>query len=454
MSRAVIYARISEDRSGRSVGVDAQVKDCQALAEARGWEVVETIVDNDRGASSKSRKPRPGYARVRELVTSGEVDALVAYSSSRLTRRPAELEEVIDWHDRHGIRLATATTGRTDVDLGTAQGRMLARIMAAVDAAEAETISERVKRRAQDIAEAGRPNGGGSRAFGFERDGVTIRADEADVIREAARRKLDGETYRSIARDLTERGILTSTGKPWQLSSLKKVLTAPRVAGLREHNGKTYPAAWQPILDRETWDALVGLPSGPSMAPRERQHTWTGLVRCGLCTAALHVTQVRGKLRYACYPADRGGCGRIVVAKDELDDMLDEVLFQRVEQVTLEAATKDDRVAELDRQVTELEARLHALAESFADGGDLDEYRLAANAVRTRRDEARAELDRARRRAEITRLDPAAVRRDWAALSPAERRDLAGTFVDRVDVGPGRRGLNRFDPDRVSLEWR
>ncbi|HEY2043523.1 MAG TPA: recombinase family protein, partial [Jatrophihabitans sp.] len=49
-TRAAIYARVSLDATGEGLAVERQQEACQALAVARGWTVVETIVDNSISA--------------------------------------------------------------------------------------------------------------------------------------------------------------------------------------------------------------------------------------------------------------------------------------------------------------------------------------------------------------------------------------------------------------------
>jgi site-specific DNA recombinase len=65
--------------------VERQLEDCLRRADAEGWHVVETYTDNDIGASAKSRKPRPGYARMLSEARRGEFDIILSYSNSRLT---------------------------------------------------------------------------------------------------------------------------------------------------------------------------------------------------------------------------------------------------------------------------------------------------------------------------------------------------------------------------------
>ena len=80
------------------------------------------LVENAVGASSCSRKPRPLYGQLLERAQRREFDAVLAYSNSRLTRRPPELEELIRLHESTGVRLCTVVFG--DDDLSIADGRM------------------------------------------------------------------------------------------------------------------------------------------------------------------------------------------------------------------------------------------------------------------------------------------------------------------------------------------
>jgi site-specific DNA recombinase len=62
--------------SDTGLGVDRQREECAALATARGWRVVATVVDND--VSAYSGKRRPGYLALLEAIEAGRVDVVVA----------------------------------------------------------------------------------------------------------------------------------------------------------------------------------------------------------------------------------------------------------------------------------------------------------------------------------------------------------------------------------------
>ena len=58
------------------------------------------------------------------------------------------------------------------------------------------------------------------RSFGFEQDGVTIREDEAAIIRDHARRLLAGETQASLIAELIANGIPSVYGARWGYTDL------------------------------------------------------------------------------------------------------------------------------------------------------------------------------------------------------------------------------------------
>src|SRR5436190_22326395 len=128
MKRAAVYCRISKDAEKRGEGVERQRADCEALVKRLRARVVAVYEDNDIGASTKSKKRRPGFDAMIAAVEAGEVDVIVAYSNSRLTRRPLEFETLIQLHERTGARIATVASGEDD--LSTADGRMVTRIKA------------------------------------------------------------------------------------------------------------------------------------------------------------------------------------------------------------------------------------------------------------------------------------------------------------------------------------
>ncbi|MDE3192206.1 MAG: recombinase family protein, partial [Chloroflexota bacterium] len=242
---AAIYCRISDDRVGAGLGVARQEEDCRALARGTGWSVARVYTDNDLSAYSGKR--RPAYRTLLEDIKSGGLDGVLAWHPDRLHRSPRELEEFIDAVDVAGIPILTVQAGQ--YDLSTATGRMTARIAGAVARHESEHKSERVRRKHEELAQGGMVSGGGDRPFGYDDDRTTIRASEAALLSDAARRVLAGESIRGIVREWNSRGIRTTAGRPWYTTALRRLLVSGRIAGQREHNGEIVgPAVWKGII--------------------------------------------------------------------------------------------------------------------------------------------------------------------------------------------------------------
>ncbi len=94
------------------------------------------------------------------------------------------------------------------LDLASDAGKVLATTVATRAQYESAAKNTRLKRKAQQIPRRGRDGGGGTRPFGYEYDRRTIRHDEAETIREAAKRILPGASPRGLCTDWNSAGKL------------------------------------------------------------------------------------------------------------------------------------------------------------------------------------------------------------------------------------------------------
>src|SRR5207244_2854749 len=122
-----------------------------------------------------------------------------------IVRAMRDLVPRIELGEKAGVPLVT-TDG--ELDSSTADGIMRLQILGSVAENESRKKSERLKLEAAQAARDGKPRGS-NRPFGYEKDRVTIRDEEADLIREAAQRVLDGASVSSIAREWNAREIPT-----------------------------------------------------------------------------------------------------------------------------------------------------------------------------------------------------------------------------------------------------
>ncbi|NEN07762.1 recombinase family protein [Diaminobutyricibacter tongyongensis] len=282
--QAAIYCRISSDPEGFALGVQRQEDMCRALAARLGLVVAAVFVDNDVSASSRSNKARPEYAAMLRRARLNEFGVIVAYSNSRLTRRPQEFNELIDAAVKHQVRISTVASG--EFDLNTADGRAVARTIAAWDAAESDRLSERVKAAADQRAASGRFHGGPAPlGFRVRNKTLVVAPAEAKLIRSAIARIIAGDSTYAIVKDWNAKRVPTRRVKRWSAMVLRQAVCNPALIGLN----KAGVPSWDPIVDLATFTTVVDVLSerGRHDVPYERSSLGGGLTHCGRCGARL-----------------------------------------------------------------------------------------------------------------------------------------------------------------------
>ena len=468
------YVRISDDRESEEAGVTRQTEDTVALCATQNLRIHRVYSDNDTGASTRSRKPRPGYDALLADARAGTIGVIVAYSSSRLTRRPMELEAQIKLAEECGTRFVYVRS--PSFDLNSADGRQVARMLAASDAAEAERTGERVSRAARQRAEEGGHNGG-RRRYGFLADGVSVDPDERDVLRAVAEQLLAGVPLRAVCADLNRRGVPTTTGAGrWSGQTLRDALTKPSCAGITVHDGEPVGRLpGDPILPQDVWAAVRDKLSEPSVswvdrngtprtAPRYtstgREPTWllSGIAKC-VCGAPLDAGP-RQAYRCRSLRAGPGGGGHVRRDAVALDAYITAVVVERL--------SRSDAVDLFTRPVTDIDVpalrrkatALREIRDRYAahlgrgevpDDMDAVEFAVARRANR----DALAEVEARLSTASVTSpaaplLGAADVREVWERLPLGQRRAVVAELLD-ITVLPARRGRG-FDADAVRIE--
>lgn len=463
---AAVYARISRDQAGLGLGVERQLAECRRLAEQRGWVVAEEYVDND--ISAFKGKARPAYARMLEDVAAHRRDAVIAYHTDRLTRRPVELEDFMAVCDRAGLKSFATVTA--DIDLGNDDGLFMARILGAVAAKESGRKSARLRSKQRELAEAGKVSGGGPRPFGYGQDRVTVIKSEAATIRQLATRYLAGESLVSLTGWLQEQGILSVAGKPWRTGVVRTMLTNPRYAGLRAHHGEVVAqAVWPAILTPEQHQQLVAAFARKKISGHRpaRRYLLSGMLRCGKCGNKLFssVRQDRKSetRRYVCSSApDHGGCGKLTVVAAPVEEWITEAVLYRLDSPAMAdalagRAAADERHAavlaelEADReQMTELAQLWSAKAISSA------EWKAAREPIEARIRTAERQLTEFTGTSALDGLlgNAAGLRQAWDGLNLSRQAAIVGAVLDFASVLPGTPGARTLDPARLVPSWR
>lgn len=133
--RVTTYSRVSTDDKGQKPEV--QVSELRRYCEARGWIIVQEIVDHGYSGGTDDR---PGLKKLMNLVKRREVDAVVVVKLDRLFRSLKHLVTTLDeWQALGVIFCATADA----VDYSTPGGRLFAQILGCLAEFEKSLLRER-----------------------------------------------------------------------------------------------------------------------------------------------------------------------------------------------------------------------------------------------------------------------------------------------------------------------
>jgi site-specific DNA recombinase len=463
---AAVYARISADVEGTGLGVTRQLEDCHKLAADRGWPVGDEYVDND--VSAFSGKPRREYARMLADLASGDRDAVIVYNLDRLHRRPAELEDFVALCESVGVRdVATVTA---DIDLGNDDGLFMARIFAAFAAKESGRKSARIRRKMLQNAEAGLPHGS-VRPFGYEADKITLRAEEAVVVREMVDRYLAGQSIRSLTNWLNAAGVAPAVAGSWRTGAVRQILCSGRIAGLREHRGEVIgEAVWPAIITPAERDQVLARITARAIAKRRapRSYVLSGMLRCGRCDNRLY-SQARHRntenpvRRYVCMSGpDQGGCGRLTVIAQPVEDLLTDAVLTRLDspqlaEVLAGKVSVDADVAALSTRLDADTARLDELAALYANGAvTAREWIAARDPITARIAETRQVIAQATDATDVHELAGTGhlLREQWDGLDIDRQQAVIKSVLDHAVIAPGTPGSRSLDIGRVQPHWR
>src|SRR6266498_2350331 len=426
----VIYERISYARTPDgtidTLGVERQEPPCRELVArkaARSSRCSWTMTARrSRAPGPTSRRCLPGRGR-------GGCGGIAVWDCDRLSRNPdRDNLLIIELAERFGVELATVCG---EYDLSTSSGRMMFRTAGALARRESEHKAERLMLWNDQRVKDGMPHAGGTRPS----------ASSA-----------------------------TPTGKPFHTTTLRRVLTNPRMAGLRVHRGEVIgEASWEPVISRGDFERLRGLFSG---RPRQRigrpqTYPYSGLLRCGHKGCGGRMTgSSRGATQKA-YGCER--CDRTWITAAPVERFLDEAVITTLAGEEFAASLQEQMrawAAEDPAAAAQLEADKRELAELARLKGErnpttgrpwftIEEWLAVKAPIEERIAQAEARLAA---KPDLAALADVAdteeeIRAQWARWSVEKKRRVLRAILEHVTVLPVGRGGRHQAEDRLRPRW-
>jgi DNA invertase Pin-like site-specific DNA recombinase len=467
-----IYARVSRLKRDekREMSIEGQVAVCRARLIELNLPVGKVLVDPGRSAWNPNIK-RLAWDELMDRLEARISRGAIMFDLERFARIPKDGERVIDLADL-GILILDS---ESEYDLTTPNGKKSFRDAINAAAYYSDRLSTRVQRGLRLKAADGVPNGPGRRTFGFELDRVTVREEEAEIIRELTRRFLDWEMVTLLVKDLDERGIRTALGNRWEATTMRRLLTRDLNCGRITHtDAKTGVKSvvgrlpGKPIVAEEDFDRACEIFASRGPQPKWLSYLCSSAAVCGRCGHMLHghpETTLKaypdGSIRrsYWCSRLS-GGCGKTKIDQRGLEEaagvLTVEVLSDPGNALAIEAAAHEiaREVARLDLAITEAEDVAETLAERLGRGElPLARYNVAIKPLDARIARLKAERD--------ALPDPSSGpvpqqpveagreqwQRRWDVADDKEKRDLLNMALrgKHLVVAPAERGLGSYD---------
>ncbi len=309
---AAQYVRMSDD--AQQYSIDNQKAAIQEYAASHGFVIVKTYADP--GRSGVLAQNRPALRELLKDVVSGDTDykAILVYDVSRWGRFPNS-DEAAHYEflcSSSGIPLHYCAEPFTND--GTASSSLLKALKRSMAAEFSRELGEKVFRGKTRLVQLGFWVGGtagyGYRRLMISREGKpkqilklgehkSLTTDrvilvlgprvEVERVREIFSLALDGLGCDAIADELNRQGKFKASGRPWYNRDIHNIVTNPKYTGCNVwHRGTqrlrdkrswvepqywiAKPAAFAPIVDRETFDrARAAMPRrSDSLWPNEK----------------------------------------------------------------------------------------------------------------------------------------------------------------------------------------
>lgn len=508
--RAVIYTRVSKDRSGTARSCEEQETECRKwVARHAGWLLHERIyTDNDRSASRFARREREQWPELMEALEAGQFDVLVVWEPSRATRDRKVWAALAAVCEAANVRIAA--NGNV-FDLDDPEQAFQLDLFFALAARESAVTRKRVKRTMTAQAQAGRPHG--QVAYGYRRiydagtgafvkqvpdeepreviaanpgsphspnhwptkpewswirsDGPLSTYTEAGVVRQLFAWLLAGVPLIIMERRLNAAGIPRPRdgGSPWRRGVIRKVLLNAAYAGKRVHNGTvTAEQCWPPLVDEETFHAAGNLlrdPMRTTTRPSRAKYLLSYLARCEKCGGHLCArppgARRGGALTYCCFGEF---CGWVDAA--DMDDYVSLCVTRWLSTTDLPALLRADDASE---EVVEARGKLERWRgelkewEARLDDPDTEiDPSVADRRIRTLRKAVKDAEERSQRTVpaplrSVNRDDSAERVRAWVDMELPARREFLRLAADIRLAPQDRTRRNIPIEERVSITW-
>ncbi len=477
-TRCAIYTRVStEEQAKEGYSLPAQEERLRAHARSQGWAVYKLYVDDGYSAASRNR---PALKRLLAEAALKRFDVVLAYKIDRLSRSLKDLIDIVAELNQFDVGFKSCTEL---IDTTRPEGRLMFHQFGSFAQYERELIGQRTRFGMMKRLRQGLWNG--IPPYGYQIVDKKLVIEPAEAAR--VRRIFDwylGQNLGvvAISRELNRLEITPRKAKRWKGNTIYKLIQNPLYAGFIRWGGETAMGTHEPIIRKDVFDAVQKTLRGRNHKTRQLRspNYLAGLVKCGRCGAAMHVTYpgTEPKSRFKYYVCNNRynhkTCAQDYIRTDILEASVIREIGKLAERKDIISALVADYVAHNRKALPELEQKRETIRQEIATLGPEKEKlsrwlrgsELTAQAARF----VNAQID------ELCEQETGLQEQQWALedqinelrkesynaeaiasqlkefvqsfpqLQPGERKLLVDALIERVEIGPNKRVVAALRP--------
>lgn len=457
------YCRVSQvrDRSGESfISPDLQRQQIEAWARLHGHTIDEWHTDLDQ---SGGKMDRPGFIEMMSRIETGQTQGVVVAKLDRFARSLPGALEAIKFLDEHSAAFVSVAEG---VDPSTSAGKMMRNLLLVLAEFELDRVKDNWHAAISNaILERGvQPT---VAPFGYRKDDhkrFVIDPDAGPYVREIFRRRLNGQTWTSIARWLNEEGIKPRSSAQWTGATVKQLTQREVYVGVASKGSIRMENAHEPLVSKADFllvREMLAKDNGGG-ASNETRHVLNGIIRCSGCSRLMSGRGYKHKgapriIQYQCKVHHTAGtCPAPANVNDSMIlPYVEDEFFKRVAGLAAEPRTDS---ANLTRALDE-QRDARAAEDEYRDDPELqrllgmDSWKKGLVVRQEARARADSLVERAKHAASGRGMPPVEeLTQAWPRLSPAEHQRLLASAIDVIYVRRSGSGCRKI-ADRVRILW-
>jgi site-specific DNA recombinase len=308
------YIRVSTQKQGEGVSLEAQKDAIAAFASRNDLVIIEWFEEKETAAKSG----RPVFTRMLKLLDRGKATGLIIHKIDRSARNLKDWAIISELSDK-GVGVYFATES---LDFRSRGGRLTADIQAVIAADYIRNLREETKkgidgRLKQGLYPFPAPVGYLNTGGGKPKAPCPIKAP---LIRELFDLYASGtHSLRSLETEARRRGLTNTAGGIITKHGIETILRNPFYCGMIEmrRTGVLLKGVHDPIVSVQTFRHVQELKAGRTNKKiTKHNHLYRGLFHCGLCEQNLNPELQKGRVYYRCHTRD---CPTTTIREDVLE---------------------------------------------------------------------------------------------------------------------------------------